>query len=809
MKRVLLYAVVGLLVASMFLGAANYAAAASTSTGDFPNRTFSIVRDSPGGPRLDKSMFTITPDRSGTWSVTAQSIAGSGVIIEVYQDDGGIETLLGSTKLRYEAQQTTGVSLSPPLNYKVYFTPYGKAGTSVFVEHFTAAFPPVASFTVTPEAPIVGSAVTFDASASTDPNNDIAGYAWDFGDGTTGGGVNVVHAFDTVGTYTVALTVTDDTLLTGTASATVEVLPIPNELPTAVFSLSRDLMTVSVNGASSSDPDGSIADFSWDWGDGNSESSGATATASHTYAVPGEYTVGLTVTDDAAGTGYVEHKVTVNTVTEDWTFSDFFNVPYGEWWDLRALYQGTGDVPVGADCFSQAGVDNYWCVPAGSLPAVASYPYTNWVNTPAGDAIVTAPYRFSVDVRNSPAMTADQPLMLPQCADLQAAAADQGVTIVCPETAPTGGSVSIDEHIGYMTSARAIALADAGCPDMYYLNDGFLTELQATITLDDVAAARLFGVTDPSAWAFGTADTSLLKSGCGSASLVDPNSGVLEQGLKAWFEAQGNGPYDVLSVNHLPFSVFSVEASGAYDAVTGEHTLVLDMTGWGFEALFARWAYWGATPYVNGLSGSAPAGWWGMEVPWLEDLDFHATLGAAAFDAQASGVIQYHLRASATTGADGLWYTADDVPMWVWQPILGDRYLPVPDHPASELKFYTGLTYTHTTPGSHRYGTSFGYDYVPAVWALKAGETQTFLFPSSSAVLYSPSASGRYDDPRSLVPMSAALVLGPTTPASGVGVYDAWANSLLVIGPIAVGSVPSTGSGSPLDGRPIYTLVQA
>ena len=148
-----------------------------------------------------------------------------------------------------------------------------------------------------PYSGTAGGAVTFDGSGSSDPDGTIASYAWDFGDGNTGSGVNPSHTYATADNYVVTLTVTDDDGLTNpdTAQATIAV---GNQPPTADPNGSYGGVAgtpVTFDGSGSSDPDGTIATYAWDFGDGNT---GSGVDPSHTYATADNYVVTLTVTDD-------------------------------------------------------------------------------------------------------------------------------------------------------------------------------------------------------------------------------------------------------------------------------------------------------------------------------------------------------------------------------------------------------------------------------------------------------------------------------------------------------------------------------
>ncbi len=148
-------------------------------------------------------------------------------------------------------------------------------------------------------------------TASTD-NLGIATYAWDFGDGTTGSGVSVSHAYASPGTYSATLTVTDRS---GNAGSTVVTITV------------RDTIAPMVRGggdrtvdegqplffdASGSTDNVGVAVYLWDFGD-NSTSSQAAVT--HVYATRGTYDASLTVTDSEGNSQTVRFTVTVRPVS--------------------------------------------------------------------------------------------------------------------------------------------------------------------------------------------------------------------------------------------------------------------------------------------------------------------------------------------------------------------------------------------------------------------------------------------------------------------------------------------------------------
>jgi len=82
---------------------------------------------------------------------------------------------------------------------------------------------PIASITPSQTTTAIGEMVQFDGSSSHSPTGEIVDYAWTFGDGSTGTGPVVGHAYASEGTFSVTLAITDNSGATATTSAQVTV----------------------------------------------------------------------------------------------------------------------------------------------------------------------------------------------------------------------------------------------------------------------------------------------------------------------------------------------------------------------------------------------------------------------------------------------------------------------------------------------------------------------------------------------------------------------------------------------------------
>ncbi len=138
---------------------------------------------------------------------------------------------------------------------------------------------------------------------SYDPDDPLAGWLWNFGDGATAVGEKAIHAFNHSGTYTVTLEVTGQDGATGAQSQAIQIEP---PLPVARFTYSPPTPSEQVDtffdGGQSLALEGAIVRYEWDFdADGLADVTSTQTGASHVFAEGGSHAVSLYVVDDAGG----------------------------------------------------------------------------------------------------------------------------------------------------------------------------------------------------------------------------------------------------------------------------------------------------------------------------------------------------------------------------------------------------------------------------------------------------------------------------------------------------------------------------
>jgi PKD repeat protein len=283
--------------------------------------TYSVtltVTDSGGQRASVSEPVTVVAGPSARFTPSAaQALEGTSVGFDATGSGGGAS---GAAITGYSwsfGDGTTGTGATPSHVYaaagsfKVKLTVTDATGASGSSTQTLAVLdePPGAAFAATPAVPIPGQPVAFDGMGSSDRDGTIASYAWDFGDGVTGAGAKPTHAYQSAGSYTVRLTVTDSSGQKATVSRPVTVYAQPQ----ATFSYSAGLPVEGVAtgfsaAASGSDPSTAISSYAWSFGDGTTATG---ATVAHTFALEGTYRVTLTVTDGFGLTSSISEVVTV------------------------------------------------------------------------------------------------------------------------------------------------------------------------------------------------------------------------------------------------------------------------------------------------------------------------------------------------------------------------------------------------------------------------------------------------------------------------------------------------------------------
>jgi PKD repeat protein len=300
--------------------------------------TFTValqVTDSNGGVSIGTTTVTVTNVAPTVNAGPSQTISeGATANFKGSSNDPGSanETYAYAWDFNYDGQ--TFISQATGANVQHQFAQVGTFTVALQVTDSNGGVSiGTTTVTVTNVAPSVnaglaqtiseGATATFQGS-STDPGsaNETYAYAWDFnynGQSFTSQatGANVQHQFSQVGTFTVALQVTDSNggVTIGTTTVTVtNVAPTVNAGPSQTIS---EGATATFQG-SSNDPGSANETYAYAWDfnyNGQTFNSQATgATAQHQFLQPGTFTVALRVTDSNGAVSIGTTTVTVTNV---------------------------------------------------------------------------------------------------------------------------------------------------------------------------------------------------------------------------------------------------------------------------------------------------------------------------------------------------------------------------------------------------------------------------------------------------------------------------------------------------------------
>ena len=275
------------------------------------SRTNSGPTPTSGSGQPPEAVIVFPPEAAVGQQVTFDGSASrpGGSPIANYQWDFGDGTL-GSGP-------TVAHIYNAPATYQVTLTVTGQDGLENTGEPVAIAIKaqqapePIINFP--PEA-TVGEPVTFDGSQSQPGSSPIAGYDWNFGDGTGGSGATVTHIYNTPGIFQIALTVTGQDGIATTGGPVQIVInpagapappPATGQLPQPVLNFLPEARVgepVTFDGSQSQPGSSPIANYEWNFGDGTT-ASGAVVT--YVYNSPGTYQVTLTITgqDGSGNTG--------------------------------------------------------------------------------------------------------------------------------------------------------------------------------------------------------------------------------------------------------------------------------------------------------------------------------------------------------------------------------------------------------------------------------------------------------------------------------------------------------------------------
>jgi cysteine-rich repeat protein len=280
------------------------------------------VDDGNGGiSSVNRSVIINSPpissfSESGTFEIgdeivfnsTGSDIDGGIVNYEwSFGDGNGKSSPFSQATHNYTKSGTYGVTLKVRDNY---------GATNISSKTIEVGIPnqvPIASFKASDNPGLINVPVTF-TSKSIDTDGTLTRFIWSFGDGTVLDTTQstISHSYSASGSYVVGLVVEDNKGASDSYSLSLEVSGA-NQAPIAGFNLSKSTVAPNqtvVFTSTSSDNDGTIAQYDWDFGDGTTSLDGSSI-VSTSYSVTGTYDVMLTVTDSFGATAQITKQVVV------------------------------------------------------------------------------------------------------------------------------------------------------------------------------------------------------------------------------------------------------------------------------------------------------------------------------------------------------------------------------------------------------------------------------------------------------------------------------------------------------------------
>jgi len=165
---------------------------------------------------------------------------------------------------------------------------------------------PIAAFVYSPSNPSAGENITFNSTSIAGGGNHIENYTWDFNDGTIGYGENVSHQYKQNGSYTVVLTVRDNTSAADSVEKNIKIGLTAGFTYQPRLPMVNDIVTFTDTSSTSNGY--SITSWLWDFGDGTNST---IQNPTHKYMHPGVYSVNLTIKDNHNTTDNIVKKIIV------------------------------------------------------------------------------------------------------------------------------------------------------------------------------------------------------------------------------------------------------------------------------------------------------------------------------------------------------------------------------------------------------------------------------------------------------------------------------------------------------------------